>query len=299
MELCGGCGVIALGGQTRCEVCEHEHTAPRPAVPRLFENRYYWVAVRVRFRCHGCRHKSPLNHLDMDGSAACVACGTEQELKARGWTRPIKHAHGVGDLSGPNGEGRFPDPALCIAAHNELADVGVSRVWAFSGQQGRTVGGGAHESIEIEAAPGHPLCTACRAPLHIAARSSESITLRCVACSAPPTSYPTPPQAKGTVAGAVSVEQSSARLDLDVLMGAGEAVAVRCPSCSAPLDLSGGTSVIPCRFCGVTARLSNAVLVRLGFKNVKPIVWWLLFEGPSSRRVEPTQLAVRARKKQR
>jgi hypothetical protein len=256
----------------------------------------FWVAVRARFECRACGHLTPLNHLDMDGSALCVACGTDQAFKARGWERPLKHAHGVGDLSGPGGEGRFPDPALSIANHNAMAHVGVTAVSAVSGRQGRTVGGGAHESLELEAAPGHPLCERCRRPLVVGARTPELITLRCAFCKESERSHPIPSGARDRIAGVAAAEDARGRKDIELLADASGATAVRCPNCSAPLDLSGVCSVVTCSFCSVTSRLPSEVLFRLGFKSVKPLVWWLLFDGPSSRRTEANQLAQRDRK---
>lgn len=296
LEVCRGCGVVALPGAARCEVCDAEHESPRLRVPRLFDGRFAWVAVRTRFECRSCGHKSPLNHLDLDESVLCVACGVEQAFKSRGWERPLKHAHGVADLSGPSPEGRFPEPALSIAEHNPFADVGVARVWAFSGRQGKGVGAGAHESLEIEAAPGHPLCDECRTPLAIAERTNERLTLRCPACGAD-RRHPLPPQAQGRVAGVLTTELANERRDVGLLVDAGGAVAVTCPYCSAPLDLSGACTVVTCRYCSVTSRLPSSVLLRLGFKSVRPLVWWMLFEGPSSRRVEANGAARGAQKR--
>jgi hypothetical protein len=300
LAVCRGCGVVAPRQRSECEVCEHSFAEAPLEVPRLIDGDCYWVAVRARFKCRACGHKAPLNHLDMDGSVVCVSCGVDQAFRSRGWTRPLKHAHGVGDLSGPGSEGRFPDPALPLGQSNSFRDIGESETWGFSGSQGTSAGGGstAHESLEIEAAPGHPLCDHCRAPLRIERRTDELLTLCCDACDAKPTSYPLPPQARDRIAGAASREQSSGQKDVAALLEDAGPQTVKCGECGAPLDLSGSCSVVTCRFCQVTSRIPESVLLKMGFKNPKPLIWWLLFQGPSSRRVEAEQAARREQKQQ-
>src|SRR5260221_8760495 len=113
MPMCGSCGLIA---PRRCPVCVRcgASFAERPmGAPRLDANGY-WVAVRCTFQCRSCNFAAPLDQLDIDGSVECAYCGLRQRFEPSTWTEALEFAHAVGDLSGPEPEGRYPDASVWI-----------------------------------------------------------------------------------------------------------------------------------------------------------------------------------------
>src|SRR5262249_40579502 len=114
--VCPGCGVIAPSMRTSCLVCN----TPFGATPLAASGRAgagIWVCiVGCDFQCRGGGLRSPLHGFDVDGEVECQRCGLTQAFDTSQWKEALEHVHAVGDLSGPNPEGRNPVPGVSIAA---------------------------------------------------------------------------------------------------------------------------------------------------------------------------------------
>ncbi len=286
MELCPTCGVVAPTARNSCEVCDGDLSGRRRA-PEIADGRY-WVGVRCHFQCRSCGHMSPLNFLDMDGSVQCHHCGLEQAFDVDSWRDGLEHAHQVGDLAGPEPEGRHPHPRVSVVGANPMARVGVDQTQATSAQAGTVTRDGMTltRSLRVDASPGHPLCRRCQTPVETYVEGHR-VTTRCPSC---PTGAvcELPERAEQSCAGLVGVMADDMRVDrpqvkLDRSSGA---VAMTCPNCGAGYsDVSEG-KIVKCPFCQTVARIPDRFLLR--YLDRKPVTatWWLLFEGGSPARRE-------------
>lgn len=289
MPVCLGCGVIAPQQGSACMVCELDlpSASARAAVAAASAGRF-WVAVRCGFQCRACGHMSPLNHLAMDGSAACLRCGMSQIFDVDSWDEGLAHAHAVGDLAGPAPEGRFPDARAPIGELNPFRELGRSETSSVLQQSGVVIEGGmmTNRSLRVEASPGHPLCGLCRAPLAVTGASGSALSVRCTGCGDSAT-YDLPARAaercrglRGVLADEHRAGSRQASLERS---GAGVEI-LRCPNCAGALSVSGASTVVDCEYCHVALRIPMGALHRLGHREPRPLVWWLLFEGPSPAR---------------
>ena len=291
MAVCLGCGGIAPRQDSTCMICvlDLPPVQDRPAVPSDPAGRF-WVAVRCQFQCRVCGHLSPLDHLDMDGSVVCLRCGMSQIFDVGSWNEGLEHAHAVGDLAGPHAEGRFPDREVSIAGINPFCDIGIGSSVAISQQSALVVEDGlmTTRSLRVEASPGQPLCRRCRACLQVTEASGHRLALACPACG-DSHAYEIPPQATAACAGLRGVMADEHRLgsrEARVEQGGGGAEVIRCPNCSAAVTVSGASTIVDCGYCHVSLRIPGNTLQRMGHHEPRPLVWWLLFEGPSARRRE-------------
>lgn len=289
MPVCLGCGIVAPRKGTTCPVCELDLPPgpARAAVPPE-PGRRFWVAVRCQFQCRVCGHESPLNHLDMDGSVMCLRCGTSQVFEVDSWKEGLAHSHAVGDLAGPDPEGRFANRNVSIAEVNPFRHIGNRKVSASSQQSEIVIAGGAirSRSLQVDASPGHPLCGKCRAPLTVTGVDEGALSVRCRSCG-DHAEYEIPAPAlsmcrglRGVLADEHRRGSREARFERS---DAGVEV-LRCPNCGAGLSVSGASSIVDCGHCHVSLRIAPESLHRLGNLEARPLVWWLLFEGPSNQR---------------
>ena len=291
MPVCLGCGVLAPQQRTDCRVCGSAlpPVDRRARVARL-DGARYWVAVRCRFQCRVCGHLSPLDHLDIDGSVDCMSCGVAQAFDVDSWTDGLAHAHAIGDLSGPEPEGRFPGASVSLVGHNPHAAIGVTATGAEIALSGMTIGGGvvSPRSLRVDASPGHPLCQQCRTPLAVVGASADLLSMRCARCHES-TRYQLPEGARALASGlrgAIAEEHREDRHEARIDRSAGGAIVIRCPNCSGAVSVTGASSIVDCQYCHVSLRIPNAAFHGLGRGVPKPLLWWLLFEGPSDKRTE-------------
>jgi hypothetical protein len=290
MEVCAGCGILAPLERQDCKVCGAALSESRLAVPAR-DDAQYWVGVRCRFQCRSCGHLSPLDHLDMDGSVVCLHCGLSQVFDVGSWDEGLAHAHAAGDLAGPNPEGRHPNPRISIAGRNPFKNIGRSHTSAELAQSGMTIGDGMiqHQSLRVDAAPGHPLCEQCRRPLTIALMSATRSTAKCIPCQRsvdhelPPQAPSAYPPLKAVIAEEQALGQRQAKVDQPV---SGGAIGIRCPNCDAALTVTGTSQIVTCSFCHASARIPARTFHQLGHDNPEPLVWWMLFAGRSEKRAE-------------
>ena len=200
----------------------------------------------------------------------------------------LKFAHAVGDSSGPEPEGRAPNPSLWIAPDNPFRDVGETVTFSELRQSGSQMVDGmmVPRSLQIRVAPGFPVCRRCRIPVRIAL-GAEGTTTWCGGCSESAT-YALPERALALGPGLIAVVAEEHRLSRALATesrGDGTNVsAVSCPSCGAPLDLRGGDRTLKCQFCSTFCRVPGRFLLRQGQGIIEPETWWLLFNGPSKKR---------------
>lgn len=278
MELCGSCGAIALPRAQRCGVCEAGLERKRASA---LADGLIVVGVRCRFQCRGCGHLAPLDRLDVDGTVRCARCGLEQAFDVSGWEEALAFAHAVGDLAGPEPEGRFPDPIYALGDENPHRNVGVNAVWethALSGEvrQGASV---LQRSLEIRAHPGRPLCP-CGAPQELR-RAADGVESRCSACGRRSTSRVEPQAGRFNKALRATFGATSA--PPDATRGLTGSMGFNCPGCGAPLTVSANNPLATCPFCKLSSRVSTAALGGTG-DDQPPAVWWLVFEGASAER---------------
>ncbi len=288
--MCAGCGVIAPTQGAECSVCEANLGETRMWVePRT--DKFYWVAVRCQFQCRSCGHLSPLDHLDTDGSVVCLRCGLCQVFDVDQWHDGIAHAHAVGDLSGPNAEGRHPNPRESIVARNPFKEIGVTHTSAELAQSGFAVADGMMHthSLRVDASPGHPLCDRCRRPLTVQMMSRTRATARCVPCGTE-VGYDLPQRAadmSSFLMAAIAEELSAGRDQAKVdQANEGGAIGLRCPHCDAPMSITGTSQIVTCEFCHASSRIPGAALHSMGFADPHPLVWWMMFAGRSDKRRE-------------
>lgn len=297
MEICPTCGVIAPTARNSCEVCDGDLSGRRRATEIADER--YWVGVRCHFQCRSCGHMSPLNFLDMDGSVQCHHCGLEQAFDVDSWREGLEHAHQVGDLAGPDPEGRHPHPRVSIIGANPMARVGVDQTQSTSAQAGTVTRDGMTliRSLRVDASPGQPLCRRCQTPVETYVEGHR-VTTRCPNCSTGAVCE-LPERAEQMCDGLAGVMADDMRVDrpqvkLDRSSGA---VAMTCPNCGAGYSDVAEGKLVRCPFCQTVALIPDRFLLR--YLDRKPVTatWWLLFEGRSPARRELEKPATGGEKK--
>jgi hypothetical protein len=262
--------------------------------PRIDAGGGYWVAVSCTFQCRSCGFAAPLDQLDIDGSVECAYCGLRQVFDASTWTEALEFAHAIGDLSGPEPEGRWPDPGLWIGGDNPFRAVGDTDTFSELRQTGMHIVDGmtVPRSLQMKASPGFPVCKKCRVPLLLQVGGDGRVRTNCSTCSETG-SYALPDRARSFGASLVAVVAEEHRVDKkranESAPNEANVSALTCPSCGAPLALQGSDRTIKCQFCSAFCRVPGRYLVRAGQDKIDPEVWWMLFTGRSEKRRELEQ----------
>lgn len=284
MPLCARCGVIAPAQLPSCPICGDDFPAPRVTVRPSPSQA--WVAVRCSFQCRSCQFLSPLDELDIDGSVECAQCGQAQRFDVEAWHEALAFAHGVGDLAFPLPEGRLSHPAVWVGDDNPHLRVGHTEVFAEHRQSSVQVIDGVtvHRSLFIEAAPGHPTCEGCRAPMEVELRSTGA-EASCRQCGSR-FGYQLPAGAEryceglaGVVADIHRSDQRRARLETT----ADGPVSLKCPECGGALPAT-RERLLKCGYCGTGSLIPAQARLRDAGQVLTPDIWWLAFRGPSKRR---------------
>lgn len=274
LPLCRGCGVVAPLEQSRCSACARELESPRWWVPAAVEQ-LLWVQVRASFECRACGHRSPIDHLDVDGSVRCLSCGIEQRFENKQWWGVLEQAHALADLTGPHAEGLLPGGEISIAALNPHAAVGV-RDGSVELERGE-------QALRLTAAPGAPVCEQCRGLWRIASRGEGKLVLRCDACAVE-RRYALPKnlsQRVRALRAVVAPAHEEGRRDA-VLHEENGVIALRCPTCGAALNAD-GSGIVTCQYCQTSSRV-DARARGGSSRDAAPAPFWLLFEGASAQR---------------
>jgi hypothetical protein len=286
VPICPGCGIIAPGQATGCEVCKKPFAHPRVVSPGAADGSY-WVAVRCSFQCRSCSFLSPLDSLDLDGSVECGQCGMQQRFDVGAWTEALAFAHGVGDLAHPPPEGRHPHPWIWIGGDNPHLRIGYTEAFGEHRQSSTTVENGVHvhRSLFLQASPGHPVCRRCDRPLAMTIEPAGRAVTRCDGCGETAT-YALPPESTryaealcALVCQEHRVDRKQARLETV----AGGPIALRCPECGGALPAT-RDRVVQCAYCKTASLIPARARLRDAGTTLQPEIWWLAFRGPSAER---------------
>ena len=279
MKVCPSCGLIAPPRWTECAACGAPWGGRLTNVTRDPDDPWC-VAVRCQLQCRACQRLTPLDHLDVDGTVECRHCGHEQAFPPGSWREVVGMAGALGDLAGPDPEGRFPDPRVSIAAINPHRQTGVDRQAHSATVSGLVSSGGLSvaRALQIEASPGHPVCASCHGPLRVSATAAR-VSTTCPTCG-DATPYRTPPHVRElheVLVGAIAPAHRDDVPEVKVAHSAtGGPVALSCPGCGAPLTVASGGPLATCGFCHLTSRLPD----RLGPRGATEARWWwLVFRG--------------------
>lgn len=281
VTICRNCGVIAPEQDGVCTECGRPRAEVRVQVPPQDAD-LYWVAVKCGFTCNQCKFLAPLDGLDADGAVDCAHCGLRQRFDTTQWGAALAFAHAVGDLAGPDPEGRAADPVVWIGDVNPHAKIGVTLTFAHPEGEAAT--------LDIHASPGHPVCKRCRVPLRASLTGPGAVTTSCPSCNdqarytlldAAQSVYP-------SLVAAVADEHRADRPRAQPMATQAGVVAIRCPGCGAPFTVQGSEKVQTCTYCKATCFISGKNLARFLQKTPEPEVWWVLFRGPSGERAKLT-----------
>ncbi|MFT3775709.1 MAG: hypothetical protein QM820_60960 [Minicystis sp.] len=273
--ICRRCGVVAPSEGSACAVCKQTLAETRAQVPAQSLDTF-WVAVRCAFTCNSCKFLAPLDNLDADGAVECAHCGLRQRFDVPSWTAALDFAHAVGDLAGPQPEGRNPHPTLWIGSENPYAEAG--KTHAFE----RTESG----VLAIDAAPGHPVCRRCHVPVAVTVTAPGAAETRCPTCG-DTARYAIADDARklsGALVAVIADEHRNDRLRAQAVATQAGVMALKCPSCGAPLGLPDSGGVATCTFCKAACIVPARVRTRARNETPEPDVWWILFQGASAKR---------------
>jgi hypothetical protein len=288
VRLCPQCGVVAPQRSQRCLICELPLGANTLARPEAPAGRV-WASLWCWFRCPTCSVDVPVDDFATD-ALTCPSCGGSHGL--RGLRRAFDHAHAVGDLAGPDPEGRFPDPRVSVAADNPFKAFGVLQsVSEDRHDELVTEDGVRRVAVSVRVAPGHPLCDECNNPLTVTAEGG-TLAAHCSGCALRFRSR-VPAVALtnlGSVSGVISTAHREERPVAAVERDDDDAPPrFRCPDCTTALGDPAGRRTLTCEMC----RLVSVVppthwRVRAG--DAIPLQRaWVLFDGPSRMREELTR----------
>lgn len=215
--------------------------------------------------------------MDADGAAECAHCGLRQRFDAANWQPALEFAHSVGDLAGPNPEGRNPHPAIWIGSDNPYASLGETTAF-----QQHSEG-----ELSIDAAPGHPICTQCNEPLQIALAEPGACHTQCPRCGDRAT-YKLSDGARALYGGLLACVADDARSDRPKVraQATSAGISLVCASCGAPMSIENKNRIQTCRYCQASCIVPFRNLQRALHVAVEPSIWWLLLCGVSPKRNE-------------
>lgn len=299
MEICGQCGVIAPSEVDKCDACKAALDADGRRAVEDRPDGAYFVQVRAQYKCKHCEKRSPINGVDVDGTFTCHHCQRDQRADPNVWATGLRFCHEVGDLAGPDPEGRHPNPELSIAGDNKWADIGVKRTRAkldFS-EMTMSAGGIDLRSLFLQVRPGIPLCETCREPLAIRVQAPGKLTAHCDGCNA---TTPHEVDAKahrmhkpflGALADDHRADRPPAKITANQTEGA---VLLECPGCGAALQPEAKERFVTCAFCNAPSKIPSRQRAQLFTEGVELVPFWVLFQGNSPAR---RKLEKKARKK--
>ena len=226
-RICASCGGGLGASSSSCKMCGAEVTESSLLVPPLSDGRY-WVAVTYRFECRSCGNSSPLDYLPSE-EASCLTCGMREKQSFAAWKCFVAHAKAVGDLAGPNPEGRSRG-RVEIGHLNEFRTVGHQHSFVE-----RNIVDCGREKV-LRAAPGHPL-SKDKTPLEIVSLGATEIVV-----AGPVTgervAYEIPPLSKKLGVLAVLAEPHAKDCHVACLEEGSSTLAITCAVCSAALTMN-------------------------------------------------------------
>jgi hypothetical protein len=271
VPICASCGVVALAVAPTCDSCG-EALARIGAPP---QRELVWTAVRASFKCRSCGFDSPIEGLVVKDGIECMRCGSFQQFDPASWKPALKATHAVGDLGGPDPEGRFPNPRIWVGDSNPHKLVGVART--FENEQTGT--------ITIDAAPGFPVCRACHRVLDVHIDGAITTTT-CGGCGSS-SKYEKPNAIAAmwpAAVGVVGEGERQGRVEARIHQGDAGVVTMTCPQCGAALKGSDVASSVECTYCHAIAFIPSRARPKGPGVTVKPILFFVAFNGPSPER---------------
>jgi hypothetical protein len=256
--VCSECGLIAIGAA--CAGCQKPlaPAAERSELPAGLG----CAVVRASAPCRICGLAMPLNHLPIDGAVRCLHCARSQAPEENLFPELVHSAHAVVDLAG---EEQSPYAAIGRTA--------ATAVETFVDEATAVLG------------PGGPRCELCSGALKVEVPSPGVVTSTCKGCGDRAEYRAKPEREYGP--GFVAVLASEHRTDRASVKNAvgGAAIAITCPNCGAPLEPKLERQAVSCTFCNTPCRIpEDTWAVLKGAPRQQP--WYLLFQGPSTRREE-------------
>lgn len=271
VPICASCGVVAREGG-RCESCAE----PIARVASPARGSAIWSAVRASFACRSCGFPSPLEGVVVADGIECAQCGSFQRFDKSVWSKLLTNVHDVGDLGGPDPEGRIPSPRFWIGDSNPYAKIGATQTFSDKVQNGE---------VSIEICPGFPVCKACRRPFDIRFENNLAVT-HCSGCQVS-ASYAMPAEMRSFAPTAIAVvaeEQRHGRVEAKVHAGDSGVVTMTCPQCGAALQGDGSSSTATCTYCHALAFIPTRARPKGAARLAKPIVFFVAFDGASAAR---------------
>ncbi len=210
-----------------------------------------WARVQCHFRCKNCQRRSPLNHMDLDGSVECLRCGEANPFEAWPWLDAIDHAR-------TRAQSGDTEP---VARGND----------AFRPHRIKQC------TLVIRAAAGQPTCPECSEPLELRRCAVGMLVVACKTCDIeskyvlPSLIRASKPELGGVIAAAHARDAGEAK----IAQSPQGVQSVECPKCGAPLLHPPSSVVVRCGYCRVTLRVPSRGLATEG--DLEPEVWWLYF----------------------
>lgn len=234
--------------------------------------------MRCAFPCRSCGFQAPLEGVELGTAVDCQQCGALQRFDPSRWEEALSFAHDVGDLAGPSSVGRTHHPRIWIGEDNPHREIGKTR----------TFGELDLGALRVEASPGYPSCTKCRA-LYEITFSDSRVSTRCPRCG-DSTNYEVPEALRSYSSAPraiVSVGQCIDRKRTRIEQTEAGLVALKCPNCGGSVMPSGsGESMVECAYCHTKSILPSRARPRDHARVVQAPIFWVLFEGPSEKRNE-------------
>jgi hypothetical protein len=236
-----------------------------------------WVRVTCEASCPGCKARGPFGAFTAEGAAECVLCGAAEAPSLFFWRVILKFAHAVGDLAGPNEEGRHPSSDVRIGTVNPYKQVGLETSEASDDES--AVRESDDAPSRLHAGPGHPLCPGCAEPIDASWDGSAHPCARCGHAAA------------GVAPVAAMRTNRSLRAILPyarAIAGKAVPVALECPTCKAPLSVEASANHATCKYCNASVLVPRAPPADSAARPGE-VCAWLLFQGPSRKREELAQ----------
>jgi LSD1 subclass zinc finger protein len=210
-----------------------------------------WARVQCHFRCEHCQRRSPLNHIDMDGSVDCLRCGQANPFEPGQWLDAIDHAR-----------------ARALSGDAEVVALGNDAIRPHRIKQATMV---------IRAAAGQPTCPDCSEPLEVRRCAVGMLVVGCKSCDIE-SKYVLPSgtrASKPELGGAIAAAHARGVGEATVAQDSAGVQSVECSKCGAPLDHPPSAVVVRCGYCRITLRVPSRGLATEG--DLEPEVWWLFF----------------------
>ncbi len=277
MRVCPACGIIAPTELQSCAGCGVV-ISQLPEASASGSVDAMWVRVECTYKCPSCGADSPLDHLELEPKVECSKCGQIRNLDASSWGAVVRLAHDVADL------GRPVHASTTLGAYNHYAFLAVKVPFAVA--EGNVAEPSVASPVtvsRVRAAPGHPPCPSCHAPLNANASGGGHLATQCSRCgesamySVRPGLY-TPLQA--VLADEQRVDRPAAKMESTMWAGP---ITLRCASCNTQLQPIAGQPQLPCSYCRTICRIPDRARRRV-YNDITARPWWMLFGNRSPTR---------------